>query len=52
MAQVYTLSTLPFPAGSRMGQAGPGRQDGSPPLLPSLLEVFGPQCPQQLALGK
>ena len=26
----YTLSTVPSPAGSRMGQAAPGRQDGSP----------------------
>ena len=50
---VYTLSTLPSPAGSRMGQAAAGRQDGSPPPLPpSRLEVLGPQCLQQLALGK
>ena len=26
----YTLSTVPSPAGSKMGQAAPGRQDGSP----------------------
>ena len=36
-----------------MGQAAAERQDGSPPTLPpSLLEVLGPQCLQQLALGK
>ncbi|XP_033714634.1 ubiquitin-related modifier 1 isoform X1 [Delphinus delphis] len=34
------------------GQAAPGRQDGSPLLPPFLLEVLGPQCLQQLALGK
>ena len=50
MVQGYTLSTLLSPAGSRMGQAAPGRQDCSPP--PSLLEVLGPQCLQKLALGK
>ena len=50
MAQGYTLSTLPSPAGSRMGQAAPGRQDGL--LPPSLLEVLGSQCLQQLALDK
>ena len=33
-----------------MGRAAPGRQDGSPP--PSILEVLGPQCLQQLALGE
>ena len=51
MVQGSPLSTLPSPAGSRVGQAAPGRQDGSPPP-PSLLEVLGPQCLQQLALGK
>ena len=35
MVQGYTLSTLPS-AGSRMGQAAPGRQDGSTaPSIPS-----------------
>ena len=50
MVQGSTLSTVSSPAGSRMGQAAPGRQDGS--LPPSLLEVLGPQCLQQLALDK
>ena len=52
MAKGYTSSTLPSPAGSRMGQAAAGRQDGSPPHFSSLLEVLGLQCLQQLALGK
>ena len=34
-----------------MGQAAPGRQDGST-APQSLLEVVGPQCLQQLALSK
>ena len=46
------LSVLPSPAGSRMGQTAPGRQDGSPPCPPPLLEVLGPQCLQQSASGK
>ena len=52
MAKGYTSSTLPSPAGSRMGQAAAGRQDGSPPHFSSLLEVLGILCLQQLALGK
>ena len=44
MVQVYTLSTLPLPAGSKMGHAASGRQDGSPPLPSSLLEVLGPKA--------
>ena len=52
MAKGYISSTLPSPAGNRMGQAAAGRQDGSPPHPSSLLEVLGPQRLQQLALGK
>lgn len=33
-------------------QAAPGRNDGSSLLPPSLLKVSGPQCLQQLTLGK
>ena len=44
MAHVYTLSTLPLPAGSKVGQGASGRQDGSPPLPPPLLEVLGPKA--------
>ena len=51
MVQEHTLSTLPSPAGSRMGQAAPGRQDGLP-RPPSPLEILGPQCLQWLTLGK
>ena len=51
MVQEHTLSTLPSPAGSRMGQAAPGRQDGLP-QPPSPLEILGPQCLQWLTLGK
>ena len=41
MMQVYTLSTLPPPAGSRIGQAAPGRQDGSPPPLHPFWKSWG-----------
>ena len=51
MAKGYTSSTLPSPAGIGWGrqQLG-GRMARHPPS--SLLEVLGPQCLQQLALGK
>ena len=52
LVQVYSLSAFPLPAGRGMGQAASGRQDGSSPLPPSLLEFLGPQCLQQLALDK
>ena len=41
MMQVYTLSTLPPPAGSSIGQAAPGRQDGSPPPLHPFWKSWG-----------
>ena len=59
MAQVYTLSTLPFPAGSRMGQAGhtmgqagSGRQDGSAPITSIPPGSLGPSVPATAGLGQ
>ena len=49
--EMYTLSTLPSPAGSRMGQAAPGRQDGSTaPPIPS--GSLGASVPATADLGK
>lgn len=50
MVQEYTVSTLPSPAESRMGQAAPRRQDGAPPLIPS--GSLGASVPATAGLGQ
>ena len=50
MVQGHTFSTLPSPAGSRMGQAAPGRQGDSPTPIPS--GSLGASMPATAGLGQ